>query len=1005
MSAITPSIIPAITQAEITHRAQQLSRHIAGEVLTDATTRWLYSTDTSIYQMQPEMVVVPKSIEDLKAVVQFAADAGLPITPRGGGTSLAGQAVGAGIQIDVSKYLNQILDIDPSAGVARVQPGVILEQFNQALAPTRHWFGPDVAPANRATLGGMIGNNSAGARSIIYGKTVDHVLGLKTLWSDGSSSELGAVDDAAWQQKCRLNNREGDIYRCVDRAIEHHGADIEKAFPNILRRVSGYNLDAFLPSRRKLKERRNLAHLLTGSEGTLGLWHEATVRIVHRPAHSGLMVMYFDTVADALEANHAIIQTGPSAAELLDDMLLDLTRQNAAYARKLYFMEQEAAVILVVQYLADSATELQHKLQQGARFAREQQLCQHVTLTDHPTTQADIWAIRKAGMPLLYSRPGDYKPITFIEDTAVTPEKLRPFIEEFDALIQAHDTEAAYYAHASVGCLHIRPLINLKTVSEVKKMRSLAEGVVNLVQKYNGAMSGEHGDGLARSEFNERLFGPVVYGLFQQLKHAADPKGLMNPGKIVNGPPMDQQLRYGETYQPQALNTVFNYSSQQQSFQHLVEQCNGCGGCRKLSGGTMCPPYRVTRDEKDSTRGRANALRRLLLDPETLTQGEPEAELKQVMELCIGCKACKAECPSQVDMAKLKSEYLYRYQQRHGMTFRDRLFSQVKWLNHAGALTAPLSNTLLQNRWFRRGLSHMLGISAQADLPRFASVPFDFLMQRHMAQKQPNDSEHPAVVLFNDCYMNYNHPQVGMAAVRVLEALGYQVIVPPQVCCGRPQLSLGRLDQARASARRVWQTLQPFFMPDTQQTLPVVGLEPSCVLSFGDEYLNLTSELTPREQEVVHALANHSSTLQTFLQRVLQERRDQGLPLPFRALHPLEHQQQKQVFFHEHCHQKALEGNASGEQILRQVFRQIGGLELIPSGAGCCGMAGSFGYESEHESMSQRMAEQALLPALQAAKLSEQDTVAVSGMSCRHQLQKNTSHTVKHWIEVLAEHL
>lgn len=993
-TASSPTAFAPISERQL----NTLKHHLEGEIFEDLTHRWMYSTDASIYQMMPELVAVPKTPGDLSVLLDFAREHRLPLTPRGGGTSLGGQAIGQGIQVDFSKHLNQIIEIDTAAGFARVQPGVILAHFNQALAPHQHWFGPDVAPTNRATLGGMIGNNSAGARSILYGKTLDHVLGLETLWSDGRVSQVNALSPSEWKSLSQQPHCEGRLAAHLSRIQQIHAQDVEAAFPKILRRVSGYNLDAFITPNRP----QNLAHLLVGSEGTLALWREARVRIVPRPQHSALLVLYFDNVGDALEANHAMLETEPSAAELIDDMLLELTRQNPGFTRKLHFMAYDAPVILLVQYLADSNPELEDKLQRGVKFARQQGISQRYSVATDERTQADIWAIRKAGMPLLYSMPGAHKPITFIEDTAVDPAQLKPFISEFNALIAAHDTRAAYYAHASVGCLHIRPLINLKSPQEVKKMRSLAEGVVQLVQKYHGAMSGEHGDGLARSEFNERLFGPVVYGLFQELKALADPDGLLNPGKIVNAPPMDHNLRYGEHYTPRTFQGVLKDATGKQSFNHLVEQCNGCGACRKDDlGSTMCPPFRATRQEQDSTRGRANSLRRLLLQPELMQDTNAHAELQEAMATCIGCKACKAECPSQVDMARLKSEFLHAEQAQKQVPLRKRLrnqlFGHIKWLNHLGALTAPLSNALVKQKHLRQGLEKLTGISSITPLPPFAAVPFDYRFAHHKRPESANtvnaQSLRPAVILFNDCYMNYNHPEVGEAAVKVIEALGYRVIVPEQTCCGRPQISLGLLPRARQSAQAVWQALAPYLAGS--EPIPVLGVEPSCVLSFADEYPGFSDAQT---QILSERLASQSTTLQAWLSKTLAQKHHRGETLPF---HPLT----QRVFFHEHCHQKALDG-----QRVPDILKHVSGLEVVLSQAGCCGMAGSFGYEAEHIMLSQQIAESQLLPQLTRAHDQRSfDQLLVSGMSCRHQIENQKPEVLKvpvrHWVELLADSL
>lgn len=942
----------------------RLQKQLQGRVYGDDSMRWLYSTDASIYRIQPAGVVIPKGAEDLDATLAFARSEGLAITARGGGTSLGGQALGAGLQLDFFPHFKGILEINPEAGWARVQPGVVLDHLNAALAPHGYWFGPDVATSARATLGGMISNNSAGARSIVYGKTIDHVLELEVLLSDGTRTTLKSLDAQAWAVKSRLNSLEGRIYASLDAEITAHRAEIEKRFPKILRRVSGYNLDAFLGTGDK-----NLSWLVTGSEGTLAIIREAKIRLSPKPKYRGLLIIYCQNLADALEANHMILETRPSAAEVMDQMLLDLTRQNPLYARKLYFLEQPTEVLLMVEYMADSETELKSKLATGEQFARAHGLGTGCTALTDEQVQADVWAIRKAGLPLLYSRPGDYKPVTFVEDTAVDPAQLRDFIAEFDELVKAHDTVAAYYAHASAGCIHIRPMMDLKQVSEVRKMRSLAEAVLELVLRYGGAMSGEHGDGIARSEFNERLFGREVYQVFRRLKASWDPHRQLNPGNITDAPPMDSHLRYGEGYRPLPFETELKYT-RQESYQALVELCNGCGGCRKIGSGTMCPPFMATRNEEDSTRARANLLRRLLVEPDLLQIASERQTLLDVLDLCVGCKACKTECPSKVDMAKLKAETLHQDHQLHGVPLRSRLLGNVKWLNHAGSLAAPMSNLLLKLPPVRQLMEKRLGIAAHRPLPPFAAVPFDY----RFAHRPAPAENRPAIVLFNDCYMNYNHPEVGEATVKVLEAFGYRVIVPEQVCCGRPQLSFGLLDEARASTRRVLEVYQPYL----RQGLQVVGCEPSCVLSFRDEYLDF-------EPEAAQALAQQSLTLQEWLVAEAVRRPE----LPFTPHF------QDQVFFHEHCHQKSL----VGQEVALAALKLLPNLDVVMSPAGCCGMAGAFGYEAEHVEMSRAIASERLLPALAKYPSAR---VGVSGISCRHQIEAETGREVRHLAEILA---
>ncbi|MCE9529670.1 MAG: FAD-binding oxidoreductase, partial [Planctomycetes bacterium] len=641
-----------------------LRRHIAGEVRFDPTSCRLYSTDASIYQIAPLGVVIPKTPDDLTAIVQIAAETETPLVPRGGGTSLSGQSIGPGIVVDCSKYLNNIGPIDVSARKVTVQPGVVLDQFNRALAVHGLQFGPDVSTASRATLGGMIGNNSAGSRSIVYGKTIDHVLSIKSILADGSTATFGSCTPTEWKRKAERSTLEGRIHRDSQRITEQNDAEIVKRFPHILRRVSGYNLLDFLETGlRKPDTGQSLVPLLVGSEGTLAVIAEAEVNLVQRPKSRGLLVPHFDSLAAALDVLDLCLTLNPSAVELMDTMLIDLARTQRSLKGVMAAIHGRPAALLMVEFSGDSAAEVSARVHDLERRLQGKPGITALVPALEPSLRDPLWNMRRAAVPLLLGIPGERKPVAFVEDCAVNPARLPEFARLFREILRAHGTDGAFYGHASVGCLHIRPLLNLKDVQDVRRMRAISEDVTDLVLEFGGSLSGEHGDGLARGEWNKKMFGPTVYEAFRQIKRLFDPRNLLNPGKVVDSPAMTENLRYGPGYDPQPVATVLDYSNQE-GFFHSIELCNGSGVCRKTQGGAMCPSFRATRDERDSTRGRANALR-MTLSPSGDENREPLAErwLMEVMDLCLSCKACKAECPSNVDVAKLTAEFQHAYYQ------------------------------------------------------------------------------------------------------------------------------------------------------------------------------------------------------------------------------------------------------------------------------------------------------------------------------------------------------
>ena len=948
--------------------ARTLASSVRGEVRFDQFSRVLYSTDASIYQILPVGVVVPRDADDIAATLRLCAEEGVPVLPRGAGTSLAGQTIGRAVVLDCSKYMDQILEIDPGRGIARVQPGVVQDVLNEALAPRGFRLGPDTATSNRATLGGMIGNNSSGARSIVYGKMVDHVLALHVLMSDGMEITLGPLDEDSLAAKRAEPSREGQLYRTVLDTVETHRDEIDRRYPKILRRVAGYNLpEMFLRP-------FNLARLIVGSEGTLGVVTEATVRIVPRPPHAAVAVVHFRDLLEALEATQVILPHRPSAVELIDKMVLDMTRAQIEYARRMTFVEGDPAALLVVEFAGESQDDVLERLSAmekalaGARMGYAT-----VRAVDFPS-QDSIWRIRKAGQGLLQGIKGDSKPITFVEDTAVPPERLAPYIARFQGILARHGVRAAIYAHASVGCLHVRPLIDLKQAPQVETMRAIAEAVGDLVIEFGGVMSGEHGDGMVRGWFLERFFGPTIYQAFRTIKGALDPQGLMNPGKIVDAPAMTENLRFGPAYRTIPLYTHFDWS-RDGGMAANIEMCSGVGACRKTIDGTMCPSYMVTREEEHSTRGRANLLRAVLsgvLPSEELTG----RRLYEALDLCLECKGCKAECPANVDMAKLKYEFLARYHEAHGYPLRSRLFGNIHVLNRLGTRLAPLSTWVTQSGPARWALERIAGIDRRRPLPPFAQQTFDAWWKAHVRSRNGQSGTaggRPQVVLFADTFLRYNYPEIGRAAVRVLEGLGHEVLVPPVVCCGRPMISKGMLASATRHAGENLERLLPY----AQAGIPIVGCEPSCLLTFRDEVPDLFPAAHAR------LLAEHTFLIDEFLHRHIQER---GWPGSRAG---------RKVLLHGHCHQKAIVGTRAAVGVL-----QAAGFEVEEIDSGCCGMAGSFGFEHEHYDLSMAIGERRLLPAVR--KLAPEVEVVAMGVSCRQQIAHGTERRARHLVEVLA---
>jgi FAD/FMN-containing dehydrogenase/Fe-S oxidoreductase len=957
----------------------RLSRETRAEVRLDAGYRGIYATDASLYQIEPVGVVIPRTADDVATAVRIAFEEGVPVLPRGGATSLSGQTVGPALVVDFSKHLNRIGVVDRDRMLVRVEPGVVLDRLNAHLTPLGLMFGPDVSTGDRATIGGMIGNNSAGARSLRYGKTVDHVHGLDAVLDDGTPATFEPHNAEELDAICRRDDRLGGLHRTVGEVVDRHREAIAARFPRLLRRVSGYNLDEFIPGLAVRPEgwpeepwSFNLSRLIVGSEGTLAIVRGATLKVVPAPPFQGLVVLSFASIAAALDRLHDILATQPVAVEMLDRTILDLAACNAEMARHLDFAEGRPEAVLAAQFYAETPRDLADRAGELGRLFEGKPDVLGVRTSLTGAAKDSFWKVRKAGLSLLMGMVGDAKPVAFVEDTAVSPEKLPRFYSRFMEIVARHGTRAACYGHADVGCLHIRPVIDVKAAGGVDAIRSIAREVADLVAEFGGAMSGEHGDGLARSRWNRRLFGEEVYAAFREIKQAFDPLERLNPGKVVAEPDIGSHLRLAPPYHvDEPDSTGFDFEGQG-GFARSVEMCSGVGACRKPTGGTMCPSYMVTLEEEHSTRGRANALR--LAISGQLRGGLDDETLWEALDLCLQCKACKTECPSNVDMAKLKAEALYQTYRRRPAPIGSLLLGNIHRLNPLGSATAPLANAVVGNPAFKWLLEKVAGIDRRRTLPTFAKDDLRGWFRIHTPDRRAGTRG--SVLLLDDCFTTYNTPEVGRAAVQVLEAAGYRVELAGLGCCGRPSISKGLLDQARSLA----EVNVPKLAEHVRGGTPIVGCEPSCLLTLVDEYRDF--RLGPDAALV----AGSSHLVDDF---VADPGRVPELPLRSRP---------GRVLLHGHCQQKALVG-ASGS---------VAALERIPEldvrllDSGCCGMAGSFGYEVGHYDVSVALARRVLLPAAEADPEAE---VVAPGFSCRSQVHGLAGVAARHPIELLAEQL
>ncbi|WP_020528624.1 FAD-binding and (Fe-S)-binding domain-containing protein [Flexithrix dorotheae] len=950
---------------EIDKFTSLLKENIKGEVLTDNYTLGMYSTDASIYQIKPKVVVTPKDEEDVKTAIKLAGKFQVTILPRGGGTSLAGQTVGQSMVLDFSKYMNKIIEFNEKEQWVRVQPGLVRDELNDFLSAYNLHFAPDPATSSRANVGGMVGNNSSGTKSILYGKTVDHVLEANVLLADGEQLELKALSPQAYAEKCTLNTSEGRIYSGFKTLIEENKTEIEKRFPKVMRRVGGYNLDEFIHT-----DQWNLAKLITGSEGTLAVTLDLKLNLVPLPKHKSVCVVHYQELLEAIGSVESMLKYQPSAIEILDKTVVDMSRENITTKRSCHFIEGNPKAILIVEFYGDSPEDVMERPENMIRELKEKQIGYAYPLFPDGPDYEDVWVVRKKGLGLMLGIRGEKKPLPFIEDAGIPVKVLPEYIDRVLKVCEKHHTKVAMYAHASVGVIHVRPILDLRQKQDIENLKNITDDTFDLVMEYGGSWSGEHGDGLVRSAYNKRFFGDQIYNALVEVKKLFDPENRMNPGKIVEAQTIEQNLRYGLDYKANPPKTHFKYKLEQ-SFEASIDMCSGVGECRKVLGGTMCPSFKATRQEEHSTRGRANALR-LAMSGQLGKAGLSSERLHGVMDLCLSCKACKSECPSNVDMAKMKSEVLQIYYKENGVKLRDKLIKNgAKAAQQFSGTLAPIINTIQKTSIFKLALEKLAGFDKRRTLPSYATQTFEkWYGQNHIAKATAKK-----VVLFADTYLNYHEPHIGIAAYQLLSDCGYEVILGKAGCCQRPKISHGFLEEAKSEGLKTLLHLDQWI----QQGLKVVVCEPSCASALNDDLLDLIEDesLTKRVKDNV-----------VMIDQFLVEEVENGhLKSSFEAI-------DENVLIHGHCHQKALYGTKNMLKLLQKTEAET---KEIPSG--CCGMAGSFGYEKEHYDISKKIGESILIPATQ--KADDQTGIVACGFSCRHQIADFAHKKARHFVEVL----
>ncbi|HYK45954.1 MAG TPA: FAD-linked oxidase C-terminal domain-containing protein [Parafilimonas sp.] len=977
-------------------KLQQLAKELEGELHDDDTMRILYATDASAYREMPVAVALPKSIADIKRLIEFAHSERSSLIPRTAGTSLAGQVVGNGIIVDVSKYFTNILELNKDERWVRVQPGVIRDELNMFLKPHGLFFGPETSTANRAMMGGMVGNNSCGSNSIVYRSTREHLLAVKAILSDGTETEFSSLSPDDFHAKCEGETLEARIYNTVRRLLSNYDnqVEIKKQFPKktVERRNTGYAIDALLETApfTAAGPDFNFCKLIAGSEGTLAFITEIKLNVVPLPTEeTGLLCIHFNSIDDALRANIIGLKYSPRASELIDHYILECTKDNIEQRKNRFFVQGDPSAILVIELTGSDRAEIADTARHIEAEMRAAGLGYYFPLLFGDDTKK-IWTLRKAGLGLLGNLPGDDKAVPVIEDTAVDVLDLPSYIRDFNEILKTHNLYSVHYAHAGSGELHLRPIINLKTEEGNRLFRTIAEEIAVLVKKYNGSLSGEHGDGRLRGEFIRQMVGEKNYQLLREIKSSWDPENIFNPNKIVDTPSMNSMLRYKPGQQTPPFKTVFRFYKQD-ILQH-AEQCNGSGDCRKteLSGGTMCPSFMATRNEKDTTRARANILREFLTNSTKMNRFDHE-EVLDVMDLCLSCKGCKSECPSNVDMAKLKAEFLQQYYDANGVPFRSKLIANFTRSAKLGAAFPGIYNFMMTAPVVGDAIKKFSGFATKRSMPKIYKTTLKKWHQQHLRQNsrtsnikhQTSNVKPQTLYLFCDEFSNYNDTEIGIKAILLLERLGYEVIIPEHEESGRTWLSKGLLREAKKIANKNIASLAALVNSEA----PLIGIEPSAILTFRDEYIDLADDA---QFETAKSLAANVFMLDEFIGREI----DKGNITKEQFT-----KEKKHIKLHGHCQQKALSSVAPSVKMLS--LPENYAVDVIPSG--CCGMAGSFGYEKEHYDLSMQIGELVLFPAVR--NQAEDVIIAAPGTSCRHQVKDGTGRTALHPAEILFDAL
>ncbi|MBF8150678.1 FAD-binding protein [Winogradskyella sp. F6397] len=973
-----------------TEDLKTLNSKLAGELFFSDLMRKLYATDASVYRKLPLAVALPKSNKDIKLLIDFAKNNQTSLIPRTAGTSLAGQCVGEGIVVDVSKYFTQILNINESEKTVTVQPGVVRDELNNYLKPFGLFFGPNTSTSNRCMIGGMVGNNSSGTTSIQYGVTRDKVLKLKTILSDGSEAEFSSVTRDEFQDKLKLDTLEGTIYNTIYNELKSERVQnqIKEAFPkpDIHRRNTGYAIDELIKSdvlstsTSTSTSHFNMCQLLAGSEGTLAFTTEITLQLDDLPpTDSAMIALHFDSIETCLKSVSHVMQHNLHTCEMMDNSILNLTKHNKTQQENRAFIEGNPMAILMCELKADSSQELETLIDHFLKTVKTLNLSYANPVLKGDTINNAV-ELRKAGLGLLGNLIGDKKAVACIEDTAVALEDLDHYISKFTALMASYNQSAVYYAHAGAGELHLRPILDLKQTEDVALFRKITTDVAKLVKKYKGSMSGEHGDGIVRSEFIPLMIGDANYEILKRIKSVFDPHTIFNPGKIVDAYPMDKNLRYEVDRKEPEIETLLDFS-RSDGILREAEKCNGSGDCRKLPefGGVMCPSYRATKNEKDTTRGRANTLREFLTNSEKENKFDHK-ELKEVFDLCLSCKACASECPSSVDVASLKAEFQYQYQKENGVSFRTKLFAYNNRINGVASRTPALINFMFSNRFTGSIIKSVGGIAKERSLPLLSTKSLSEISQ--IANNNVvGDGYVKEVILFIDEFTNHLDAEIGADAITLLNHLNYKVTCVSHAESGRAMLSKGLLEDAKKMAN----TNVAKFKNLISENTVLIGIEPSAILTFKDEYIRLADD-----KEGAQSIAKHSFLIEEFIQQEI-------------ALGHIKPEQftkeDKTIKFHGHCHQKALSNQKSSFDVLN--LPENYKVTIIPSG--CCGMAGSFGYEKEHYEVSMQIGEQTLFPSIR--KASQNTVISANGTSCRHQIKDGTGRVARHPISILKDAL